>query len=160
MCWLSLVFLKALFYCIKPRSVFKNVALWTIQSSRQTHHDSCHAQEPSQHQRSMRCDDVLDHATTALHTHTHTHTHTHKRISTGTPLTSNCGGFCLFSEESLLKSWGFDARRKTLLSLDNKAEKTLQRVPLKGTEGKRPLWAGLANGTDYVATKGKRFMLI
>ncbi len=22
-----------------------------------------------------------------------------------------CGGFCLFYEESLLKSWGFDARR-------------------------------------------------
>ncbi len=25
-------------------------------------------------------------------------------------LAGDCGGFCLFYEESLLKSWGFDAR--------------------------------------------------
>ncbi len=63
------------------------------------HHDSCRPQKPSQNQRSVRREDVLDHAGTALHTHTHTHTHTHRErdthththreMSTCTPLTSN-----------------------------------------------------------------------
>ncbi len=50
------------------------------------HHDSCRPQKPSQNQRSVRREDVLDHAGTALHTHTHTerytHTHTHTHTHT------------------------------------------------------------------------------